>query len=179
MKLKTICGAGALALTAGCATVTVKQEKPIEINVRVDIYDHAEKVVDDLTKPLFKDKPKSAVEDSRESRVVALAARGGAERSLDEIKNSIRARAETVRAMKTAAAIGEDSRGYLAVVDAKSMEAKRVVEAENADRKALYEKDAASEGRTLKEIEAAYARAWHKKAQAGDWLEQGGKWTRK
>ena len=170
----------AALILASCASVTVKQDKPIEINVRVDIYEHAESVVDELTKPLPKnEKPKSAVEPSLSPILVTRATSGGAERSLDEIKRSIRSRAEKVRALKTAGTIGEDSRGYLAVVDAKSKDAKATVEAENADRKALYENEAVATGKSINVVQDAYARAWHKSAEAGDWIEINGKWTRK
>ena len=184
MKWKTIfmqaaVPAAALILSS-CASVTVKQDKPIEINVRVDIYEHAESVVDELTKPLPKnERPKSALEPSRTPVLVTQATSGGAERSLDEIKRAIRSRAEKVRALKTAGAIGEDSRGYLAVVDTKSKDAKAAVEAENADRKALYENEAVAAGKSINVVQDAYARAWHKSAEAGDWLEKDGKWIRK
>lgn len=172
--------AAALSLSA-CATVTVKQEKPIEINVRVDLYEHAEQVVDDLITPLpKKEKPKSAAEPAGGPQLVTAQSQGGAERSLEEIKNAIRGRAEGVRALKSAGAIGEKNDGYIAVVDAsKGKKAAGVVAAENADRKDLYKADAAGQGKSLAEVERAYASVWRKKAQPGDWIEQDGKWTRK
>ncbi len=182
MHAKIICLA---IFAAGCATVTVKQEKPIEIKVRVDIYEHAEQVVDDLTTPLPKgSKPKGEHQPQPGRESVFVATSGGAERSLDEIKNAIRGRSAKVRSLKTSGGIGEDSRGYLKQMihfDSKQKEAELsgIVESENNDRRALYEKEAATQKKTLAEIESAFAAAWQKKAETGDWVEENGKWKKK
>ena len=53
-RVAMVAGVGVLFLTNACGTVTVRQSKPIEINVRIDIYEHAEQVAENLAKPLHK-----------------------------------------------------------------------------------------------------------------------------
>lgn len=169
------------ALTACTHTVKVTQDKPIEIHVRVDIYEHAKQLVDELDTPLpDNSKPRSALSPPSAAEWVGTPNIGGAERSLDEIKTSIRARVNDIHALKKAGAVGEDSRGYLGIVDAsKGSKVKELVEAENADRRALYQILAREHGVSVAEEERANARARHERAPKGDWIEVGGKWVQK
>ena len=181
MKEKLMMFAALVAASGLAACVSVKQDKPFEVHVRVDIYEHAAQDVDDLTGPAPKtDKPKSALDQRIAPELVTASSVGGAERTLDEIKAALRARAEEVGALKTAGAIGENSHGYLGVVDAsKGKGAAALVEAVNADRKALYQKRAAQDNSSLQATESAYAEQWQKKAPAGEWIEKDGKWVKK
>jgi uncharacterized protein YdbL (DUF1318 family) len=84
-----------------------------------------------------------------------------------------------LRQLKADGVIGEASEGYVDFVDKKDSKAATVVEEENADRKALYKLLAEKEGTTPDKVaEVAGARAL-KKAKPGEYIKQGGKWTKK
>ncbi len=85
--------------------------------------------------------------------------------------------------------IGENAKGYLVIKDQGAVDlrsralVKRLVEAENRDRKALY----AAVAQALKipasqiaRVERIFAGQWQKSAPKGSWIEQQpGKWVRK
>ena len=84
-----------------------------------------------------------------------------------------------LRQLKADGVIGETSEGYVDFVDKKDPKAAEILEQENADRKALYKLLAEKEGTTLEKVaEVAGARNL-KKAKPGEYIKQGGKWTKK
>jgi uncharacterized protein YdbL (DUF1318 family) len=86
-------------------------------------------------------------------------------------------------------AIGETNNGYLALRDVNALSLKeradvnRLVDQENADRRALYTEIIRANnlaGNTLPEVERLFANSWRDKSSPGWWIQQdGGQWVKK
>jgi uncharacterized protein YdbL (DUF1318 family) len=86
-------------------------------------------------------------------------------------------------------AIGETNNGYLAIRDTGALSLKeradvnRLVDQENADRRALYTEIIRANNlamNTLPEVERLFANSWRDKSSAGWWIQQdGGQWVKK
>lgn len=101
---------------------------------------------------------------------------------LNEVKKQMADRLGQINKLKEALIIGEDNQGYLAVrtADKISAEDKKVVNAENADRKYVYETLAAKTGTTVEKVQTRRAAAIADKSKAGLWLQKpDGTWYKK
>jgi uncharacterized protein YdbL (DUF1318 family) len=100
---------------------------------------------------------------------------------LKELQERFKQRYEQIRALKKQGAVGETYEGYLDyVTDKKPDDAKKLVDAENADRKELYESIAKNEGTTTEKVAERNAKRNFSKATAGEFLKGAdGKWTKK
>ena len=97
----------------------------------------------------------------------------------DNIKSRMKARLPVIEALKSQGIIGENNRGYLSFVgDRREKEA--VVNAENKDRKTVYQALAKRENVPVERLEALRAKNLAAKADPGDWLQNAaGKWYQK
>jgi uncharacterized protein YdbL (DUF1318 family) len=84
-----------------------------------------------------------------------------------------------LRQLKSDGVIGETSEGYVDFVDKKDAKAADVVKEENDDRKALYKLLAEKEGTTAEKVAEIAGTRNLKKAKPGEYIKQGGKWTKK
>ena len=99
--------------------------------------------------------------------------------SLSEIKVRMTKRLEQVGALKQGGSVGENNLGYLTVRKPLSGEARRVVEAENADRKAVYEAIGAKTNTSVRKVGAARAALIRGTAPEGTWVQlPSGEWKR-
>ena len=84
--------------------------------------------------------------------------------------------------LKARGAIGENNRGYLEVLDNSNSDAKAVANAENADRKVIYETIAEQNGLSgeMGTIEKVFAQVQRDKAQVGEMTQDdSGNWVKK
>ena len=88
-------------------------------------------------------------------------------------------RAPQIRALKTSGVIGERSNGLLGLVNESAAD-KAVVDAENADRKAVYAEIARGSGGNVATVATRRALQIVEQASPGDWLQgTDGKWYQK
>jgi uncharacterized protein YdbL (DUF1318 family) len=98
-----------------------------------------------------------------------------------KLKASIRDRFSQLRPLYKKGIIGENNRGYLEIRDMGGLgmkekaEAKRLVQAENNDRRALYEEIIRANNldpKFLSKVEKLFANSWREKAAANGWWHQ-------
>lgn len=94
---------------------------------------------------------------------------------------SRKSRYESLRELKSSGIIGENNKGYVEVLNDNGS-AQSIVDAENKDRKTIYETIAKQNGLegALATIEKVFAQVQRDKASAGDKIQQeDGSWTTK
>ena len=92
---------------------------------------------------------------------------------------SMKARVLQVAELKDKGDIGEQSDGYLGVVK-ESPEARAIVDAENRDRKEVYQKRAASQSQTVETLADVLGKARVRDEKAGRFVKNAdGTWTKK
>jgi len=99
--------------------------------------------------------------------------------SAAEIKQRMIARLPVIKALKDKGIIGENNKGYLEFIG-KKKEKQDVIEAENSDRRQVYEAIAKQQSTTVEVVGKHRAVQIADKAQAGEWLQDAnGKWYKK
>jgi uncharacterized protein YdbL (DUF1318 family) len=83
----------------------------------------------------------------------------------------MKTRLDKVEALKLAKTVGENKDGYLEVLGEVDADGKATVEAENADRKLVYEAIAAKTGATAEAVGQSRAKTISKTAAAGVMLQ--------
>lgn len=99
----------------------------------------------------------------------------------DEIQGRMIARKGQIDAMKDKGAVGENNKGYLAAVSGGlDGNDKRVVDAENADRGAVYKAIAEKEGTTADHVGKRRAKQLASQAKSGHYImDDAGNWKKK
>ncbi len=111
--------------------------------------------------------------------ILALLITNGYASSAKEIKQRMIARLPEIKALKNKGIVGENNLGYLQFVGNKKEKAD-VVNAENRDRKLVYEAIAKQQNTTVEVVGKHRAIQIANKAQAGEWLQDAnGKWYQK
>ncbi len=103
-----------------------------------------------------------------------------------EVKTAVRnrqSRFETLQGLKTSGLIGENNRGYVEVISQAGASAKGFVEAENADRKTIYNAIVTQNllpPSALAQVETAFAEVQGDRAKSGESIQlPSGQWTKK
>jgi uncharacterized protein YdbL (DUF1318 family) len=102
----------------------------------------------------------------------------GAESKKDQLKKRLRERAAQIEKLKSDGVIGETDEGYVDFVKGKG-DGADVVDAENSDRKAVYEQIAKDTGESADKVAKQAAQKRFDHAKTGDWLKIEGKWKKK
>ena len=96
-----------------------------------------------------------------------------------DIKTRMLDRLPEILELKAKGIFGETNRGYLAFTGS-AREGAEILNAENLDRKAVYEKIAKQQGTTVEVVGALRAEQIEKRAKPGEWLQDAeGKWYQK
>lgn len=96
------------------------------------------------------------------------------------IKERLAERLPAINKLKTNLVIGEDNKGFLAVKGNISATDKKIVDAENADRKKIYEMLAKKNGVSVEKIQTRRAAQIADRSKKGIWLQNpAGKWYKK
>lgn len=168
----------------GCARVNVGgTEKPIKVDVtmRVDIYQHVVKEIDDIENMIRSDEPIKIQEPQsllnffcKDAWAAELSETAkGAAKSRQE-------RLEEVENLLSIGAVGEGNNGFLAVRKASNPDAEAVTFAENADRKVIYNEIAGQNNLTPEAIENIYAEKMQSLAPSGSPIQtKDGSWIKK
>lgn len=106
---------------------------------------------------------------------------------IEQIKARISQRFYAIRPFFQSGAIGLTADGYVAIRDASSVpmskraKMNQLVNADNADRKALYQAIAAANNRPdwLGDIQQTFATRWIVQLESGWWYKKNGQWVRK
>lgn len=98
---------------------------------------------------------------------------------MQALKKKFEERFPKVRALKQAGVVGETSDGYLDYVEERSADAAAIVDAENADRRKLYELIAKDEGVAPETVARRNALRNFERARKGEWIRRDGKWEQK
>jgi uncharacterized protein len=97
----------------------------------------------------------------------------------DDIKSRMKARLPVIKDLKFKGIVGENNRGYLAFVGSQREE-QAIVNAENEDRRIVYQALAQRENVPMERLEALRAKNIAEKANPGEWLQDAaGKWYQK
>ncbi|MCP4345492.1 MAG: YdbL family protein [Desulfobacterales bacterium] len=95
------------------------------------------------------------------------------------VKSRMIKRLPVIKELKAKGIIGENNKGYLEFTG-KKQEKQDVIDAENSDRKKIYEKIAKQQETKLEIVEKHRAAQIEKKAVKGEWLQDAnGKWYKK
>ena len=103
----------------------------------------------------------------------------GAENKKDQLKKRLRERAPQIEKLKSDGVIGETDEGYLDFVKGKGGDGADVVDAENGDRKTIYEQIAKDTGESVEKVARQAAQKHFEHAKAGEWFKTDGKWKKK
>ena len=96
-----------------------------------------------------------------------------------DIKARMKARLPAIKALKASGVIGENNNGYLQFLSGKTADSS-VVEAENQDRRKVYEFIARQQKTTIAVVAKQRARTIRNNASAGEWIQtEDGKWRQK
>lgn len=157
-----LCFIAGIAFVSSC-TPTIKTEnevtiKPIQITLDVKL-----KVDRELDRTLNSDRNVKADSDS------------------DDVRSRRRARRESIQAWKQAKLIGENNSGLLQIrtADGKIDDAVReAIEAENTDRKLIFETIAKRENIPAEAVARRMAGRMNERAASGTWIQDAsGNWT--
>lgn len=97
----------------------------------------------------------------------------------ESIKNRMIERLPVIAELKAKGIVGEDNRGYLSFVGSAKAQ-QDVVQAENDDRRTVYEAIARQQGTTAAVVGERRAKQIAEKAVPGEWLQNdSGKWYKK
>jgi uncharacterized protein YdbL (DUF1318 family) len=182
--------AGGVHCTRHKVDVDVKPIK-IEATIRLDIYHHLaeiEKEVEGAPRKKEKDEKKTKAATTGWLWLPSLGTPVYADEgppSAAEAKAAIegrKGRAADVQRLRTAGTVGENRSGYLGhPPQAKPTDADRsLVAAENADRRVLYRRTAATKKVPLAAVEQISGEMHRNRARKGDWIEApgaGGTWA--
>ena len=97
-----------------------------------------------------------------------------------DFSDSMKARLGDLVAAKDAGSIGEGVDGYVHLRDSGNAAARKLVDAENADRKKLFISLAGKTGGTVQAVAGKFSKALASKAKAGHWFRKSsGVWVKK
>ena len=100
--------------------------------------------------------------------------------NLGQVKAAMKERQPVIEALWVEGKIGENNKGYVEARAELSQPEKKLVQAENADRKTVYQAIARSTQSTPQQVGVQRAAQISKRAAKGLWLEDAeGKWYRK
>ena len=97
----------------------------------------------------------------------------------EELQKRFEERLPQIEELKKSGTVGETDEGSLDFVAARSDKAAGVVNAENSDRRKLYELIAGKTGTTADLVAKRAAERNFARAKSGEFLKEGGKWRRK
>ncbi|MCP4653691.1 MAG: YdbL family protein [Candidatus Omnitrophica bacterium] len=162
-----------LMIMIACAKVSVETTKPIkvDINLRVDIYQHVQKDVDSIMDEIYSD------QQSRLNSIFVLPCVYAADFSsqVNEAIQGIKSRLSKMENYFASGYIGENKDGALEVVadvpDSVSDELLTDLKKENADREVLYRATADKNGASLSDVRKIFFEKHYEKAADGSFFE--------
>ncbi len=167
----------------GCARVKVGGTKdPIKVDMnvtmRVDVYQHVEKDLDDIDSIVYGNKSSQPVNKDDKQSLLGLFiseayAQQGLSRDVEDAALRRRDRLAALFALEGRGIAGENRSGLVEIraADKADTQAVALVNAENADRMIIYQAVAARNGVGVEEVQKQYARRAQQEAPAGTPIE--------
>ena len=152
----------------GCAKLNVETAKPlkVDINMRVDIYQHVVKDIDDINDQIY-GKPQSKLNMIfNYACVYALETS-----SLEEAIARRRDRVQTIEDYFAKGYIGENKNALLEIRPGAPEEVANVVNQENSDRQTLYQITAQKNGSDVTMVQKVSFEKDYNRAASGYWFE--------
>lgn len=173
-----------LFIFIGCAKVQVEAPKePIKVDIamRLDIYQHVEKDIDDIENIVSGAAPAPTTKGNQSFLSLGVTDAFAEALSSDVEQAALRRRdrrAELV-SLESKGIVGENKLGLVEIRNASAADslAKALVSAENSDRMVIYQGVAQKNGTTLAEVQKLYAGRLQQDAPSGTPVEAGGGWT--
>jgi len=172
---------GGLVGVFGCASVEVKAPKePIkmDITMRVDVYQHVVKDIDDIESIVSGD---SAAAKPSNLSLVGTAHASDLDPAVEKAALRRKGRLSEVYAALSKGAVGENNGGLLTVRNSSAApNTAKIVGEENSDRMIIFKSLAGKNGVAIGEIQKVYAERLQKSAPAGSPIQDpDGDWGKK
>jgi uncharacterized protein len=97
----------------------------------------------------------------------------------DELQRRFKERYPQLLSLQKAGTVGETDEGYAAIVKGGDAKARKLLEEENADRRALYDIIAKEQNTTPAKVAIINAKRNHEKLEPGMFFRQKGEWVKK
>ncbi len=158
-----------------CARVSVQGPKDpikLDISMRLDVYQHVAKDVDDIESMVSGEPAKSKGKGDQSFLNVFVTEAYAAEGLSPEVQEAVSSRKERrskLVALETQGIIGENKSGLVEVRDSSKAGAavEDMVSSENNDRMVIYKSIAAKNGTDISEVQGIYAKRLQDDAEAG------------
>lgn len=166
-------------LSLGCAKMQVggtKEPIKVDISMRLDIYQHVEKDIDEIESIVSGSKEKNKALD-KQSLLGYFAANAYAQEGLSqEVEQAALRRKDRyveLSSLQSKGIVGENGAGLLEIRNssAASLSVQELVKLENNDRMIIYRSIAQKNNTSLKEIQKLYAKRLQNDAPAGTPIE--------
>ncbi len=173
-----------LLIGLGCAKVNVETAKPlrVDINMRLDVYQHVVKDIDSIEDQVYGDNEKKINFLDWGENVYAQ------DHDL-EVTTAIerrKARFDDLEPVLEKGYVGEDFNGDLQIIDEslppqRLKEISALIREENRDRAIIYEATAAKNGVAIEDVRRIVVNDHYQRAPKGYWfqMESEGEWIRK
>lgn len=173
-----------LFIFTGCAKVQVEAPKePIKVDIamRLDIYQHVEKDIDDIENIVSGSAPAPTNKGNQSFLSLGVTDAFAEELSADVEQAALRRRdrrSELV-SLESKGIVGENKLGLVEIRNASAADpsAKALVSAENNDRMVIYQGVAKKNGTSVVEVQKMYAARLQQDAPSSTPIEVGGGWT--
>lgn len=156
-----------LIVLFGCARVTVETKEPIrvDINMRLDIYQHVLRDVEAIEEQIYGN------QERQMNSIFGI----GLVYAQDQMQAAIEKRRERVTEIENyfeQGYIGENRNAYLEVISKSAPEAvKNIVSRENADRETIYRETARRNNAPLPEVRKVFFESHYRRAPSGWYFE--------
>lgn len=164
-----------------CAKVSVETKNPIKVDItmRVDVYQHVVKDVEDINDQIYGNLEKdfNFLFSFQDAYAAELSA--GASAAISRRKN----RVSTVEKFFAQGYIGENKNGLLevrgSVPGGEKARVEKLISEENKDREILYKAIAKKNGTDVSSVRKASFESDYKRASSGYWFQVSGGWKKK
>jgi uncharacterized protein YdbL (DUF1318 family) len=165
----------------GCAKVNLQTSQPlkVDINMRVDVYQHVAKDVESIQDQIYGSTPKQI-------NAIILIENAYAQEYSSQVTTAIENRKNrriTIEDYFSKGYIGETKDAHLAVRPSVPAQLRSTVEStvndENNDRRVIYQSIADKNGADIAQTQKVFFDDDYKRAPAGSWFEMAGGWKQK
>ena len=166
-------------VVAGCARVLVQAPKEpirVDISMRLDIYQHIEKDIDEIENIVSgsSEKPQSKANPNKLNFFVKEAyADEGLSPQVEQAALRRRDRRSQLFSWEEKGVVGENKAGLaeVRILDQVNDATQKLIEAENSDRMLIYQAVAVKNGTSVEEVQKLYAKRLHADSPSGTPIE--------
>lgn len=166
----------------GCAKVNLQTSQPIklDINMRVDVYQHVAKDIDDIENIVSGSNKQAQPKEGQSMLnyfIASVYAEDGLSPQVEEAALRRKARFSEVTSLQEKGTIGENSLGLLEIKAAGGSSLEKLIKEENDDRMIIYKGIAKKNGTSVEEVQKLYAKKLQENAPGGTPIQvSSGEW---